>query len=276
MCQRYEDCAPFVFQMFFGTAAVCRDYVETYCEQMKDQPGVPASYPQQARNCMALLVTTSCECTAEDVGCDFPAGTNADGVACAFDEQCSSGYCFAPEGAACGTCDDYTTVGEACGPTLPDCAPELDCGSSDVCVARHPIGGVCDGASDCLEGLVCINDVCANPLQEGDTCSGSQCDFSKGLYCDNASSTCEPYPVNGLGEDCGLISTTPVAFAFCSGDLYCTAEMPNKGVCAERGDVGESCNASDPTSPDPSDHTCKQPMYCPSGTCAYPQEPVCP
>jgi hypothetical protein len=109
-----------------------------------------------ASQCVSALRAMACTDFARDDDplssqCPNPfQGQVANGMQCAFDEECQSGYCEGdaqlPEPGTPGTCKAPPTAGQAC----PDftCADGLQC-QAGTCMALKPDGASCYDGEEC-------------------------------------------------------------------------------------------------------------------------------
>jgi hypothetical protein len=130
----------------------------------------------------------------------------ADGVACAYHEECTSGFCdpnVYPR--VCAPHPVPGADGEACAYTWPPCLSGLACDyAANTCVTSSAEGTSCGKYGDptrlpgCLAGLACAADmICKAVGHAGDPCSANAPCMS-GTYCgapgSPAPGTCLEYP----------------------------------------------------------------------------------
>jgi hypothetical protein len=138
----------------------------------------------------------------------------ANGIPCAFDEQCAGARCSA-SGSDCGVCLTPRKLGEACAGSLDTCARSAQC-TNGVCVStKKGVGQTCGlgpggllpvDKMECDDELYCEpldvssgSGTCRAPVGQGEACSlFAQC--AAGLRC--VDETCVPGP-GKLGEPCG-------------------------------------------------------------------------
>lgn len=176
----------------------------------------------------------------------------------AADERCSETRECAPD-LACsesGVCVARPIEGESCGPSLEPCAPSLACrleGVGGTCVPAPSDGEACGPVGDdwqpvCAGELVCsvAGYVCAAPQPEGGACELHE-DCAAGLRC--VDGTCS----TGLreGESCSVSAPA------CAEGLFCDRE-----VCRAAFDDGAHCDSFRPCV-----HQCL-PDATGGGTCA--------
>lgn len=210
-----------------------RDRATIACRLQAGAPGT-SMLDAAARRCGDALHEGTCG--SLPASCAL-VGTLAAGQVCAYDAQCSSGWCVT-------------------GATIP--GKPAYCGT---CVAKAGAGGACSLTSDCNRGFTCVMGACRAPAKLGDSCEHRQdpiqSDCLEPNHCD-ALGTCAA-PVQRGGEcgahDCasGLICgrCDPVGSPSQCGDLDC----PSGQVCADSAtsyrcaapkfaNPGESCNTT--------------------------------
>ncbi len=157
-CARLESCAPRSARISVGTACIA-----TLTDACFETAGLGGSARSTAdvRACADATRASSCErflARYPDV-CELPRGALADGVGCAFDEQCASLHCRRPADSACGVCATDTValagLGEPCGPMVP-CGRLLFCDVSR-CAPKRKLGESCGGVGQCdpFEAAIC-------------------------------------------------------------------------------------------------------------------------
>ncbi len=137
---------------------------------------------------------------------------------------------------------------------------KADCGSSDVPECEEQKGDVADGEA-CSSDIQCASGDCNNvDFADDGTITCGTCDKSKSSSSSSASPT-----VKEEGETCLVVSETSTKYEDCAEGLYCdtldtkeckaliangkACESPSscesgrcsKGKCADKGDVGDSC-----------------------------------
>jgi hypothetical protein len=203
-CARLEACAP-----AFARVSVGGRCITTLTEHCFDTAGLYGStrdpsqcHPEQL-SCGELLANYPNACAA-------PKGLLANGVMCAFDEQCAFGACNRPTDSACGTCASAPSLagpGEVCGPTRA-----------------------------CQRLLFCNVDRCAVRKKAGEACGGvGQCDPFDTLVC-NETYKCEAAKVAKLGEACTF---TANALVLCEAPYRCI-----EGKCASAKPEGAACGVN--------------------------------
>ena len=141
--------------------------------------------------------------------------TPANGIACAFDDQCEAGRCSA-SGDGCGVCLTPRKLGEACGGPLDACARSATC-TDGVCVStKKVVGQTCalgpggllpEDQKECDDELYCeasevtdTSGICRAARGKGEACSSLFAQCGSGLRC--VDDTCVLGP-GALGEPCG-------------------------------------------------------------------------
>lgn len=111
-----------------------------------------------ASQCMSALRSLSCTEFAREgdplsTMCENPfQGQVANGMQCAYDEECMSGYCEGDtqfNNPMPGTCKAFPTSGQAC-PDF-DCAEGLQC-QNGTCMALKADGAECFDGEECMSG----------------------------------------------------------------------------------------------------------------------------
>ncbi|MFH1438478.1 MAG: hypothetical protein ABIJ56_22405 [Pseudomonadota bacterium] len=129
---------------------------------------------------------------------------------------------------------------------LRDCSLDFD-DYPDACdrflSGTLPAGRPCDSDSECLSGLECYDDLCADMPGENQPClSGDGCDSELDLYC-GLDDICRRY--KGAGQDCSTESWS------CADDLYCDSRSD---TCRPYLGQGESCEHDR--------YACGDDLYC--------------
>src|SRR5579883_572139 len=134
-CAKLEACYPVDLAIQFNDVASCAAAFALTCT-----PGLLAkgslTKPSDVDACTAAIPGADCAALfgrhSPPDACKSKPGALATGAACAFDAQCTGGFC-APEAGACGVCGRRATAGEPCTDTTA-CDYGLVCGSAG-CVA---------------------------------------------------------------------------------------------------------------------------------------------
>lgn len=211
-----------------------------------------------AKSCLEAIAVQSCDATSADARITPPAcarvfsGRVADGDTCAFDTECASGSCDAP-----------------------DCRLEECCtGTCRPTIALAPLGAPCNRDADCVDGFCGADQRCHARVAARETCSrDEECEFD--LACIGATDLdlgrCRDMPLVGeacpymrcaeIGVACmegncapvGLIGTSCTTAADCSPYGECAPS----GQCSELPRLGAECTTS-----------CSRDAWCDAGTCA--------
>jgi hypothetical protein len=113
---------------------------------------------------------------------------------------------------------------------------------SGTCVELMGEGqGRCWAHTDCDDGLLCVDQHCTVPLEEGDDCSGGWCPTR--LSCDENDVCSDPEPrKHSLGQTCDLYDLFS-----CEDELVCMLEGDPDGLmgrCRHRLESGAACYLS--------------------------------
>lgn len=159
------------------------------------------------------------------------------GDACASNQECKSSYCINQ------VCTDPAAKAEKGQPCseVADCVTGLRC-INNLCAERGGEQADCSVSDDCLVGFVCINNKCNVRGGENATCTVAD-DCQAGLICKNNKCT---VPADE-GEPCTTVND-------CKDGLVCKDRK-----CVLLVDKGGKCETSE---------NCKEGLYCKSGKCA--------
>lgn len=224
-----------------------------------------------ATECIEALAAIGCDRTQRDARAEPAAcakvftGKVADGAACAFSDECTSGICDAPSCTRDRCCPGTCAPTIAAAPAGAACSIDAQCAAGycnkqNVCAPRPREGAACDELDACDFGLACIG---VTDLQDG-SCrklpfTGEQCPYRQcaevAATC-NASFTCvalglpgaactqdtECSPFAECDEMAGKCIDTPTLGMAC--DVYCAGEAFCQGnVCVAPLPDGQMCNA---------------------------------
>jgi hypothetical protein len=180
------------------------------------------------------------------------------------DSPCRSLYDTCEAGYQCNddTCiKAHGSLDEPCGGS--GCEEGLFCDNNDICIAKSPEEGVCEGSYQCEDGLLCAdNGQCYPPRQgEGEPCPMTDDEgCADGLFCDRETGTCQPprdeeqmcnpfFPLDSCVAVlyCACISTT------CMGRIVahdpadvCQPVKANGATCVEYSEcLSEYCNGEE-------------------------------
>ncbi len=219
-----------------------------------------------AKQCLDAIAAMTCDATSEEarvvpLACRRAlGGLLADNETCAFDAECISGSCDAPN---CGRAECCTG---SCQPTIVDAAPGETCARDEDCAdgfcgldlhctPRAPEREMCTRDEECAYDLACIGATefepgrCRDLPLLGEACPYRRC-AEIGASCING--TC--VPVGLAGDPC----TGPADCSFYS-------ECAPDGFCAERPRLGETCTFE-----------CELGAWCDDGRCVGPIEDGAP
>lgn len=279
-CKKLETCEPKYLAVAYGSTAACETLWQSDCAALDALDGVAPNYAEERRACAKDYVNTACSCGYEDVCETVDKGLLANGQTCTRDYQCESLTCTATK-TACGECVKPAAATESCD-GLP-CAAGLNC-IPGINQCRKPLkeGVPCDLTEECEDRLVCLNEVCTQPLTAGAACNPDEgaevvCDFHLGLYCaelENGSGRCDPYPFVNIGAQCGTDNGSG-KLTQCKPNAYCSTPPSETGTCIARGELDDDCTSTDPSSANKADHTCLGHLYCPELKCVAIPPPSC-
>lgn len=196
-----------------------------------------------SKECSPGMVSCGGEClvgTSEDVCCEGPSGK---GIVCNSTAQCCSGVCLM-DGQGCA---------KQCGPGLMKCGEEClpaDVGSS-CCVGESGAGIVCDGTSECCNG-VCVADGtgCDPVCAEGTVSCGGVClagtlwdvccigPAGNGILCESTAQCCDGVC---LADGQGCAKTCALGMVHCGGE--CMVGTPRDTCCVGPTGGGIICGA---------------------------------
>ncbi|MFZ5443852.1 MAG: Dickkopf N-terminal cysteine-rich domain-containing protein [Myxococcota bacterium] len=195
--------------------------------------------------------------------------------------ECTDGVC---RGSTCPrTCQPRALLDELCTRDA-DCRTGLFCrfasliATSGTCTAYSGVGGSCDGANRCLDGLRCValqcqplptaglpcldglcseqafcdvraadGGLCSVRKQNGALCAGDECEAE--LFCEPITSRCQPLLLSS-GDTCTLQQQCP------DGQVCVGATPTMPGVCGAPLQAGEACVSS---------HDCEAHLACLGG-----------
>ncbi len=260
-CERLNSCAPFLIKLVYGDMATCTARARLGCVQNIGARGVTAM-PADFVTCMNAAGAASCTDLLNNRfgGCVLK-GSLMNGVGCAINSQCGTGFCRRGGGTMCGVCGPKSAAGGSCAQDNEECDLGLIC-KNKRCVATVALGATCDDAHACESPLYCKAGICANPVAVGEACTvEGSCNGLQGQFC-NAQKICQVLGTATVGQPCGLGLTPPTV---CAASASC---QPNaaRGTCAATAGDGEACSATRP---------CLSPATCVSGACKLPSPAMC-
>jgi hypothetical protein len=285
-CARFSSCSPRFFFEEFGDDAFCRQDLAARCKVRASSKASGATV-DALRACAHDVAHSTCDELRRDVRrvCDWPAGTIAEGDACVFDEECTTGWCEPSHDAAfnpfpCGRCRVPKKEGEAC--DFYDCAPGLQCGVKQHC--ERPVdNGACADDSGCVSWKSCIGNVCVDDAHLGERCdtdgNAPRCNPWESLRCNERHAdgtwSCVAATFVKEGESCGWDRNTKLE---CPGTTWCRyppsspsapLDVNRLGTCVAYLAIGASCA-------DEADRFgCATPAMCIDGKCGVPSLDVC-
>lgn len=243
--RRTAECERLVRCGLFSTQDACERYLIPALDD-ETRAAIEAKKiaysPSAAKLCLDAITEQSCDATAADARITPSAcfglfsGLVDDGAACAFDGECISGACDAPDcniGECClGACRPTITnaaVDEPCNRDH-DCADGF-CGADAHCHARLAAREMCTRDAECDFDLACVGATDLEPGRCRDLpVMGEACPY---MRCAEIGATC----VTGACVAVGLAGAT------CSGPADCSpySECASSGTCAELPRLGEAC-----------------------------------
>jgi hypothetical protein len=200
----------------YGDLATCLARETLNCSNGLMAPGTGNS-PTKVEACAGEFNDYTCQAYFDNQPPSDCAvtGSRADGAACTFNGQCTSGYCLGTKTSVCGTCAEPPAVGADCSASA--CGAGQRClAATQQCVPVVALNGSCDATHLCDRGLSCFGaDATTNTpgscqtagTQVGQACGGTipGCDPTLGLYCGGATGakTCQLVVYGGAGPDGG-------------------------------------------------------------------------
>lgn len=259
LCQRINECFPYLVKVTWGDVATCAARSKLSCEASLAAPGTSVTEAQIGA-CASAYEKQACDAllgNSEPAACNV-AGSRNDGEPCGFDLQCKSTNCKTA-GSECGTCGPRAAAGGSCD-VDNDCQTGLLC-VNDVCAQPVAAGGACADPDQCQGSLICKGGTCAKGGAAGAACDPQEqdCDFLQGLYCEPQSKVCAQAASAKVGEPCGLVGGKYVG---------CTQSSCKNGTCAAFAADGAACDETN--GPE-----CQEPASCVNGTCKLPASSTC-
>jgi hypothetical protein len=265
-CQRALECEPVLSQTLYTDVPSCVAALGSVCTATTALPGAGPMVADWGA-CEAAYRAASCDSLSSGnlpAACETQPGTLANGSPCAAGRQCQTSYCKIDYSASsdCGVCSGRSPVGGSC-QVASGCEDGLVCAAASptpTCVQPAAAGQNCDTTHPCQNDLRCMNGACAAPLGAGAACtSASDCDVRQGLWC--TSGTCQLIKLADVGQSCDNAGSWCRAGGHCSigsdaGAGSCVARKPNGAACE---DSAECIFASE----------------CTNGACAAYQYPTC-
>jgi hypothetical protein len=219
--------------------------------------------------------------------CQQATGSLAAGAACAYAQQCQSGFCAVVPGASCGTCAAAPQTGDSCA-QLTTCGMGMSCLTfSSTCASPAQPMAACAPTQACTVGNECIganyttgaSGTCQLAVEMlGAACSSSTntCDFYAGLTCDTQTKQCVAAQLVGAGQACNFVTSANQS-VYCGGGGKCISASPGvQGTCSGASNLGGPCDLT--VGPE-----CISPSRCivgsdggTSGTCQVTDATTCP
>jgi len=268
LCSRLNDCAPFIFQIFYGTTTTCRERVELSCTKDFEVPETNHTTTEMAA-CATAANTATCDDLLADnfpEPCRIKPGPRLNGEGCGSSWQCMSTHCEKTTG-DCGTCAPRQAASGTCTVT-EGCTLGLVC-TNGKCVNPSALGGACDANTPCRGGnTYCNANMCAARLGAGSSCAGNSeaCDFGSGVGCNvlSAAPTCQPVASAQGGQPCGIVNGTLTICQLVNDCAGATLMQP--GACVAPSQDGTACSMG---------HNCLPPANCVGGLCRLPSTGSC-
>jgi hypothetical protein len=261
-CARLQTCAPGRVTRTYGDEPACESRTSAACAAALVAPGT-GDTPDTVEACAGAYAGWACKDLLDDVAvpaaCAPRTGKQSGNKACAFDGQCTTGFCAFPTNSSCGVCAPLPVGGTPCGGS-ETCGPGLVCagdlGDAKKCAALVGAGASCGGDAPCGAGLFCVADPerhepgrCeAAVAQAGATCDptgtvSAGCDADLGLSCDPRSKQCVPIVFAGAGQPCDT-DALGAPTARCAASGACTGAMAERqGACIAAAADRTPCNA---------------------------------
>jgi hypothetical protein len=265
-CNRRVNCTSSVDSVgaslvrVYGDLDTCLTREALQCRNQATAAGAGAT-PAGLERCAAAVDTMACADFFDNVpppAC-LPGGARAAAEPCAFNGQCSSGYCGGTRQNICGRCDTAPGAGGDC--TDSNCGRDLICvASTNLCQSRSGAGASCSSAQPCRSDLNCISTSgaaatadSAGTCQAAATTVGSSCgtgttncDALLGLYCGGTKSarTCAALNYAPAGMPCGLLPDGSRVTCI-AGDCYTDtglASSTDLGTCKAFASDGTACD----------------------------------
>jgi len=268
-CARAASCAPAYVTIAYGTTDECVQRLGASLLQGITANGSNET-PSIVEECTTAITNASC---SDLLGrnlpavCTPPAGSLADGTACAEDSQCSGGRCHIAAGTVCGTCGEPSNAGTACSQD-DDCANGMKCSAANsTCQPYGAMGAACDADRVCNPTYACVNGTCGAPGVANTPCTTSdECDELHGIFCDGTKCTSVGFaPAAGA---CGLVSGVLTLCEGPAGDCQGVAAPTYRGTCVAAAADGAACDATNGP-------MCTAPAVCVNSVCELPDPTMC-
>jgi hypothetical protein len=232
-CSDADRAAPlFVARNHYASAGDCANQLR---QTLAENAGKRAFDQAAANGCLAYFSARACgtppssaaEIAASSAGCSrVLVGVQAAGQPCSSSDDCQVGlFCPPNKDTGSSSCAKPAAVGEACPGASPpyelvhpQCQPGLFCSL----VGENPNG---------CPNPPCLDNRCVPFYDEGEACSGLECDANSGLSC--LAGVCAKGGPSPAGGPCRLSE-------FCAAGLYCDPAQAG-GTCQPRKPGGAPC-----------------------------------
>jgi hypothetical protein len=255
-CAKREQCQDKGATREFGGMDACTTRLTASCVAALAAPG-QGNNPTAVTACAATITAATCAAYLDPAGvCPQQKGTGADGSACAYAGQCSTGFCATPYGAACGVCAELPKAGDACGSGCG--AQALSCDhTTGTCLAIVAVGAKCDATNLCGPSADCVGADAKTMTQGTCTAEGemagaacdntsktaARCDRNAGLACNAMTKMCEAMPTATAGAVCGADKKTGTVTE-CSGGTCETPAGAAQATCVAYAADGAACDTN--------------------------------
>jgi hypothetical protein len=253
----------------YGDMDTCLAREALACQNQATAAGSGAN-PPHIEQCATAVMTEACADFFDNVpppAC-LPGGSRAADEACAFNSQCTSGYCGGTRETICGSCGTAPGAGASC--ETSNCGRDLVCvESTNLCQARSDTGAACSSAQPCRSDLNCVasaDDATVTTCQAAGASVGapcgtgtSGCDGQLGLYCGGTKGArvCAAVGYATDGMACGMLADGSHVQCV-AGDCYTAtglAAATDLGTCKAFAADGMACDSD--LGP-----TCSSPARC--------------
>jgi hypothetical protein len=288
-CTHLAMCAPALVQIRYGDEATCEARIKANCVNALAAPSQGNS-ATKTESCSQAYASWACPDFVDNVNvpaaCVQATGTLASGAPCAFNGQCSTGFCAVAPGSACGTCGAQPAEGASCA-QLTACGQGLVCTTdTQTCVVLGTASAACGKGVPCGTGLSCVGaDATTGTMgtcqpaeaMAGATCdptlkTGPSCDRNAGFACNSTTKQCATLVVASGGQPCNAVNgqNTPCA----AGGACSTTVAGMMGTCTAAAADGAACDTANGP-------PCELPARCvtsgsgTAGTCQIPSAAAC-
>jgi hypothetical protein len=271
-CKQLFACNPFTGSVVYGDEITCQQRATLACMPAVGTQGSTLT-ASQVEQCAQAVTTETCEQYLDNdqpSACTYT-GSRPAGAACGTDAQCQSGYCRLAPGGMCGTCGTRAQAGQP----VPEggiinCLTDSDCSATLLCamgqcVAPAVSGAACGPLQPCQRTLACVGGKCGAPVPLGAICTTpTDCDGTRGAYCNPATKTCQAIATAVAGQPCGILDA---GVTNCTGGSTCGNVKALVGTCHQPAADNSPCGP---------DIGCMAPALCStSARCTLPNPTVC-